>query len=500
MKRRKRALVISTCLAMAATANPGVVLADNTGDITEIVWQYPVQGEVKEGFYRVEEALNEMLEKDIGVHVTFEPVDLMESQNKATLMVSAGEQLDICLTAFAPVGSLVESGLIIPLDEILDTYGQDILEHTDNLIGGCRYDGQTYGVPTGNVNYVMYAYCMKKRFAEKYDCLPSDDKIYTLDELEEIFAKIKEGEGDECILHIPWTNTYEPLNYGMCEYDNFGSDTSWGVLMLNRDFQDTTIFNLYETEEYAEYCARMYDWAQKGYISPDAATVTDLGEVLFREKTTGWFDHGAPYTDMLELSYWGEDVVQYKTIAPFVKGGVTDIMWNITSSCENPEKAVETLNYLYKNKEAAWLLQYGFEGEEYEIVEKDGDNVLVKYLADDPSSLPYASNYGIWGDRLEWPVFVPQAIDTNQRKKETQDMIPDDRKSPAMGYSFKSESVSSEIAAVQTVIAQYAPSLNAGAVNPEDTLPEFIDALKAAGIDTVIAENQRQFDEFLAQN
>lgn len=31
------------------------------------------------------------MEKDIGVHVTFEPVNLMDAQNDAILKVSAGE-------------------------------------------------------------------------------------------------------------------------------------------------------------------------------------------------------------------------------------------------------------------------------------------------------------------------------------------------------------------------------------------------------------------------
>ena len=76
--------------------------------------------------------------------------------------------------------------------------------------------------------------------------------------------------------------------------------------------------------------------------------------------------------------------------------------------------------------------------------------------------------------------------------------IPEGRKSPALGYSFKAESVSSEVAAVETVMEQYCYSFNAGALDPDKALPEFIDALKAAGIDKVIAENQRQLDEWAA--
>ena len=45
---------------------------------------------------------------------------------------------------------------------------------------------------------------------------------------------------------------------------------------------------------------------------------------------------------------------------------------------------------------------------------------------------------------------------------------------------------------------QYCYSFNAGALDPESALPEFIDALKAAGIDKVIEANQEQLDAWAA--
>ena len=91
-----------------------------------------------------------------------------------------------------------------------------------------------------------------------------------------------------------------------------------------------------------------------------------------------------------------------------------------------------------------------------------------------------------------------RAIDTFARMKAYQDkVIADGRITPSAGYVFSPDSVSADVAAVQTVIAQYAPSLNAGAVDPEKALPDFIAALKDAGIDNIIAENQRQFDAWL---
>ena len=472
----------------------------NDGEIVEIIWQYPSPSEVGEGFYRMEDALNEMMEKDIGVHVTFEPCDLLNSQNDATLMVSAGEQLDICLTAFTSARNLIDSGLVIPLDDLMATYGQDVQEQGPEAVESCRFDGEIYGVPPLYVVTKYYGYNMKKEYAEKYDCMPEEDKIYTLDEMEAIFEKIREGEGDDTLFFVPWNNTYEPLNYNLCEYDKIGGDMAWGTLMLNRSFEDTTIVNLYETEEYASFCRKMYEWAQKGYISADAAVTTDApDDICKRENVVGTFAYGCPDPKLAEPVAWTKDVVVFNTVAPFIPGGNSDFMWHITINSEHPEKAMEALNYIYKNKEAATLIQLGFEGEEYEIVKTEGENVRARYLSGNPSDLPYYNPYGIWGNRLDWPVFEPSDIMSNQIKGDMERNLPASRKSPAIGYSFNSEPIAAELAAVQTVIAQYAPSLNAGALDPEKALPEFISALKDAGIDEVIAENQKQFDEYLAQ-
>ena len=69
------------------------------------------------------------------------------------------------------------------------------------------------------------------------------------------------------------------------------------------------------------------------------------------------------------------------------------------------------------------------------------------------------------------------------------------------GYSFDASPVSTQVSAVSTVIAEYMPSLECGVVEDvEASVEEFRAALNSAGIDKIIAENQRQLDEWLAAN
>ena len=56
----------------------------------------------------------------------------------------------------------------------------------------------------------------------------------------------------------------------------------------------------------------------------------------------------------------------------------------------------------------------------------------------------------------------------------------------------------SEAAAVSAVVEQYLGLVGYGSVNPEEIMPEFIAALKDAGIDEVIAANQAQLDAWFA--
>ena len=70
-------------------------------------------------------------------------------------------------------------------------------------------------------------------------------------------------------------------------------------------------------------------------------------------------------------------------------------------------------------------------------------------------------------------------------------------KSKALGFGFNTANVTNEITQLDNVCSKYQIGLECGALDPEVYLPEFNAALKENGLDTVIAEKQRQLDAFL---
>lgn len=477
--------------------------AASDGELVEIVWLWP--GEAPEGLQEVEDALNEMMEKDIGVHVTLYPC--ADWANQVTLDVSTGTQVDICLTVGGGVGGKVKDGIIQPMDDIIEEYGPDIIEDCGDSIKGGYYNGLLYGVPNAWMLGDGYTFYANGDLLEKYGYGPGEPgKSYSLEELEEMMSTVKAGEGDS--FYPAAINGQRDLTMrSFFEFDLLsGGSPSTGVLILRDGFDNTTIENLYETEAYEEYARRMYDWAQKGYISKDAATDTSSAS-----------DH-IPAGDGLGIFYWDDEqnttydastsaiqvnTYTYNRIPEYITSDVLGkILWSIPVTSVNPQKALEALNYIYKHDEAAWLLQFGIEGRDYEVIEEveiDGKmQQRIRYLSDNPSTLPYYQNKGVYGDRFSWPIVGEMKdIYFNKKCKESDALIPASRRSPAMGYVFVKDSVSTEIAAVDAVREQYENSVAYGTVDPDVILPEFRQALKDAGIDKIIQENQRQFDEWL---
>ena len=194
----------------------------------------------------------------------------------------------------------------------------------------------------------------------------------------------------------------------------------------------------------------------------------------------------------------GVDLTQIRMTQPYSATGMfQSVLWSIPTTCENPEKTIQFLNLIYEDPAISALLQFGIEGTSYTVVNKDDNGTVIQFPeGQNAMTVPYYQIFGVFGNRFEWPVMVPGTTTSNKELLAYSQSIT--RKSPALGYCFAPDNVSTEYAAVQAVIQQNANIIATGAVDPKEFLPDFINQLKAAGIDAVVAENQKQLDAWLA--
>ena len=69
-------------------------------------------------------------------------------------------------------------------------------------------------------------------------------------------------------------------------------------------------------------------------------------------------------------------------------------------------------------------------------------------------------------------------------------------RSPALGFWFDSKNVVVETEACEAVVEKYLPGFLCGRFDPEKMLPAMCKELKESGIDVIVEEKQRQYDEW----
>ena len=251
---------------------------------------------------------------------------------------------------------------------------------------------------------------------------------------------------------------------------------------------DGTVVNQYESEEYKAAYQQMRDFYNKGYLRKDVATMKD-GQ---SQKSNGQFftfpvNLKPCYADELNILAQGKGF----TLAQV---DVTDIyltnalgsMQAISRTSKNPQRAAMFLELVNTDKYLNNLINFGVEGVDYEKV---SDNVIK--LIPDSGYAPnmqwmYGNQFLNFLNETEAPDKWEQFEAFNAKAKQ----LPD------FGFIFDETPVQTEVAATLNIVKEYNNVLKVGAVDPEKTLPEFLNKLREAGSETIVAEMQKQFDEF----
>jgi putative aldouronate transport system substrate-binding protein len=145
------------------------------------------------------------------------------------------------------------------------------------------------------------------------------------------------------------------------------------------------------------------------------------------------------------------------------------------------------INLLHTDKEINNLLNFGIEDVHYT---RNGEIITPTDKSGDYSP----GSAWMFGSQFLNYVWNTEAPDKwEQFKAFNEGAIS----SPGLGFVFNSEPVKSEVGALANVIKQFQKAVETGSVDPEQGLKDYHKALDEAGLAKVVAEKQKQFDEFL---
>lgn len=493
------------CSRDKGSSNPTNHSNDNSGaqgDIYEIVMQYPTLGKAPQDIKLIENAVNARTEPEIGVRILFSPINVFEMASTTNIMFSWGDKLDIVTCGFGiSLADYVNKGILIELDDLVAEYGQSIVKAEGIAMSGGYFRGKLFALPSEEkMGRVRALYC-RQDILNKYGIEPVPEKIYSMDEISEIFAKVKAGE-DEGFYCLATGLNDEGIYSNFDIVDKLGSTLASGCL-TNNGYCTTEIVNYFATDEYEQACRTIRSWRQNGYLNPNCNMNMDPSDVMMQSGDYfAFFNSAEP--DMLASQsrmLWGyvdSELVPLYTTSPYtVSQSFLMSMWGITSSCTDPVKAMKWLDLLWRDTEIINLLSYGIEGLHYEFI--DSKDLVIRYPEGvNSANTSYISVLQVWGDKSKCYAMAPLNKAYYRALDDFNQSIMPEHTSGALGYCFDASPVKMMYSAVDEVIKRFESSFKLGFLDLDIALPEFRTALDEAGIREVIAENQRQFDSWKA--
>lgn len=428
----------------------------------------------------------DLVKKEINAEVEFQFLPWTEyAGGKTDLMLSTGEDFATYTDSNYMVKS-VAKGLYADLTPYVGT-AADLGKNVDEAsFKAFQLGGKQYAIPVGN----------KPNSAEFYSVLVRQDlleevgmtEVTSLKQLEEYYDKVHAAHPD--LIGYAGTDARRMLLYDYTDKNLYWQND---FAALDESAKNDQVINWFESEDFKTYANLMRGWYEKGIIPKYAATnVPQLQSDWNSGKAMFWAGTAArPFEGAATISQAVPDakLVNYflGEGRPKISRGTYSTAFFVSSAAKDPERYVMFFNLLQKNQELYDLFAYGIEGTDFtlddqgRITRKNTDSLIPDWLLmnknfmrfDNSVSDAFIKDYKAWDDGA---------------------VI-----SKGAGFNFDNTPVKNEETKLNGVLTEYMAPIGSGFVDYDSAYPKALERLKAAGIDKYMAEYQKQFSAWYAE-
>ncbi len=473
-----------------------------SGDMPTVVMAFMNFVGPPAGMDRIAADISAITEEELGVKFQLQIMDSASYSQNMKLMLSSGEQVDLFNVVSIGFMPCVNNGYLYDMNEdgLLQKYGQGILgAFREDELSGTVVGDALYGIPVkkddaagqfGISIPVEYLDAIGFDYASMY-ASEDDEIIYTdIETIDGILAKLHEQYPDKTTFFMDKSSIVSQC----LVIDSVGGD-NFGV--LNDPMNSLEVTDLFSGEQYMNLCRQMYKWNQAGYISKDAVTETNATTTQIKAGSLCAYKTATkPGIRQQESNLCGTPVIIFQIGPDFKKSTAYNTMpWAINSQTKDPVAAMQVLNLCYTDERVAKLLCWGEEGKEY-VYTEDGHLTFADGV--DASNSEYFQN-------VNWQMpnqFIAGAWEGDPLNiwENMQEFNDNAEATKAMGFTWDNSEYSAEYTALVNVYNEYQAQLELGFVDPDVAVPEMLEKLKAAGLDTYMAAKQEALNAWAAEN
>ncbi|WP_448902185.1 DUF3502 domain-containing protein, partial [Eubacterium sp.] len=433
------------------------------------------------------------------------PPDLLSGfyKNKLSITDSKEDSKDDNL-------GMINQGLFLELNTLKDNefYKKYINEFSDVEIERSKINGKLYGVMQNEIGNVADYYVINSNIAKQCGLDSAMFEKKEIDEIMPYLEKVLQKEKNESDFKvIDYYPGYKFLNI-IGGIGSMGADDTFRMLSIGRDQSQSEIDKITNGKLIKEYYEDKFKLDRLGYTSIN--NYTGDNEKFDRD------DENDTKNANVFLCLYSYDIVNkteilsdiqhkfgkvenidivYKCDAPEQINALNNILTGICSKSENVEKAMEALAFINGDKEATQILYYGVEGKDYEV-EKN----KIECNSEELMNVEYRKSYlgNIFKPRREVGGMDYEKIKQQLKKMSTDKEVG--------GDYYNLENLEAEVNKVQEVENKYLWSIiyeneSDGLYDPkyrnfDEAWNDFDRQLKEAGIDKIIKEVRKQYEEY----
>jgi putative aldouronate transport system substrate-binding protein len=459
--------VLALVLGGCGSGNKGA-----SGVPTVIWWQI---GSTQGGFAEDLKVISDYTQEKIGIRVDIRQAGWGDAAQRFTTMINAGEYYDMLFTDLGSYNRYVSLGAFADLTDLVPSHAPQLWEYLPEVLwNGVKVKGRIYAVPTYKDSSKTGFQFWDHELVEKYRLDISDTSWAGLDRS---FRAIKTGEGAR---YYPFILARSTNHFIFDVYDSLAADLQ--PLGVRLDDQEHRVINTLEQPEVQEAFKYLHQWYEAGIINPDANMMDETPKYRPFFIAQAWPAVAASYATSAGIE-------QYDGVRCFGPSYSTDSIQGsmnaINVNSKYKAEALKLLELVNRDKKFRDMLGYGIEGKHFTYV--DGGNRVHRDRTD--WSL---INYQVGSYFIETPEDTVPPGYWDEVRQLNEEAVP----SVMLGFMLDLEPIRNEVINCRTAWLKYVTDLNTGASDPTVVLPQVMRELKNAGFDQVIAEAQRQVDDF----
>ncbi len=479
------------------TDTPAKTDGDKTGDagsadLKPVTLHFIFYGDKKADTDKVWEKISEYTKDKLNATFDVQFIAGTDFTQKLLVKAGAGDSWDLNFDSdWTCYYQMIANDAYLALDDLLPQYAPDLykLYQEKGILDAAKSKGAVVSLPWTMAMNNRTFFQWRGDMVEKAGITVDKASLGTWEGVDAFVQQLKTSFPDKYILE----------NAGFIGSQEGIMDIGHG-LGINLNDPTCKVFAVETTQSYLDKAKYGEKWQKEGIIWKDILTdttdhntyinqgklITKWGTHEFCNQKRAWLEEGAKW-----------DYTEVYPDGLFANRSPLSNLVAIPATSENPERTLMFLNLLETDQTLYDMVQYGILGENYEL---NGEEAVF------PEGMTAEnSSYMEWGGR--WALWKPQFMRPDasygpgfwKAEADYAASLPQNVNSPLNGFSFNVDNVKTQVAQRDQIYGDANKLIEVGlAGNYQDAVNKLIADTNAAGTADIIAECQKQIDEFLA--